>query len=729
MPAARFTALVAGSATAAALLVTPQALARPGPAPGAPGAPATWTDADKHGFGTSRTPESEVWFTLRPGTLSEVYHPDLSTPALRDLEFVVTDGTTAERTGDTAGATTAPDARVPAYEQTDTGRGWELTRRYVTDPARSTVLVDVELTSLDGRPYQVYAIADPGLSNGGDDDRAAVVGPDLVASDDRAALALSADVPLAEPSAGYLGTSDARTDLLADGVLNATFTEAGPGNVVLGARLDGVTGVDGGRGALLALGFGADTAAATAAARGSLAGGFDAAADAYAQGWLDYLAGLSGVPRSAADIADEYWASVVVNAASEDKRNPGAFIASPSMPWVWGQEVPDLSSPSEGYHLVWSRDLYQHATALLAAGDRDAAGRALDFILQRQQRPDGSVPQNSDVYGTQAWDDLQLDEVALPLVLAWQLDRTDAATFERVRRGADFLLGYAGDHPAPWSSQERWENQSGYSPATIGAQIAGLVCAADLARRVGEPAAAERWLATARDWAAKLEGWTATTTGPLSAEPYYLRLSKDGDPNAATTYNVGDGGGTFDQRAVVDPSFLELVRLGIRAAGDPVVVNTLGVVDRELGVDTPNGRFWHRFTDDGYGEDAAGGPWRVTEPDTQATSGRAWPIFAGERGEYELLAGTGDPAARLRSIAATANDGLMIAEQVWDADPPSGAPGAEPGTGTRSATPLTWSHAQLIRLAWSIDAGAPVERPAVVVCEFLPDECSHRDGP
>jgi glucoamylase len=352
-----------------------------------------------------------------------------------------------------------------------------------------------------------------------------------------------------------------------------------------------------------------------------------------------------------------------------------------------------------------------------------AANRALDFVLQRQQRPDGSVPQNTDVRGVQAWDDLQLDEVALPLVLAWQLGRGDPATLERVRRSADFLVGYVGEQPAPWSSQERWENQSGYSPATIAAEIAGLVCAADLVRESGDQATADRWLATARDWAAKLDGWTVTSTGPLSPQPYYLRLTKDGNPNAGTTYNVGDGGATLDQRAVVDPSFLELVRLGIKPAGDPVVANTVAVVDRELGVDTPTGQFWHRFTDDGYGEDAAGGPWRVTEKDTQQTAGRAWPIFAGERGEYELLAGTGDPAARLRAMAATANDGRMIAEQVWDQAPPSGQPGSPAGQGTRSATPLTWSHAQLVRLAWSIQDGAPVEQPSVVVCEFQHEGC------
>ena len=61
----------------------------------------------------------------------------------------------------------------------------------------------------------------------------------------------------------------------------------------------------------------------------------------------------------------------------------------------------------------------------------------------------------------------------------------------------------------------------------------------------------------------------------------------------------------------------------------------------------------------------------------------------------------------------------MIAEQVWDGRAPSGRPGYAPGEGTFSATPLAWSHAQLVRLAWSIDAGRPVERPAVVACRYL----------
>jgi glucoamylase len=176
----------------------------------------------------------------------------------------------------------------------------------------------------------------------------------------------------------------------------------------------------------------------------------------------------------------------------------------------------------------------------------------------------------------------------------------------------------------------------------------------------------------------------------------------------------------------VDPSFLELVRLGVKGPSDPDVLSTLPVVDAQLGVTTPTGQFWHRYNRDGYGEQPTGAPWDIGFPaapldspwSSQATIGRIWPIFAGERGEYELAAG--QPAsARLAAMAAARNDGYLLPEQVWDAFPPSGAAGFPPGTGTFSATPLAWSHAQFVRLAWSIVAGAPVEQPQVVACRYV----------
>jgi glucoamylase len=78
-------------------------------APGRPGANATWTEADKDGYGTSTTTDSKIWHTLDDGRLTEVYYPDLGTPALRDLQLIVTDGRTfTDRETDD---TTPPTAR------------------------------------------------------------------------------------------------------------------------------------------------------------------------------------------------------------------------------------------------------------------------------------------------------------------------------------------------------------------------------------------------------------------------------------------------------------------------------------------------------------------------------------------------------------------------------------------------------------------------------------------
>src|SRR3954451_6473595 len=71
-------------------------------APGAPGGRAAWAPADKQGFGTSATPASRVWFTLRKAQLTELYYPDLSHPSARSLDFMVDGQRVDERSGDEA---------------------------------------------------------------------------------------------------------------------------------------------------------------------------------------------------------------------------------------------------------------------------------------------------------------------------------------------------------------------------------------------------------------------------------------------------------------------------------------------------------------------------------------------------------------------------------------------------------------------------------------------------
>jgi glucoamylase len=288
----------------------------------------------------------------------------------------------------------------------------------------------------------------------------------------------------------------------------------------------------------------------------------------------------------------------------------------------------------------------------------------------------------------------------------------------------DFLLSYKdpeSGNVAPWSPMERWENQSGWSPNTIAVEIAGLVCAAEIAKANGDDASAQKYLDTADAWQAKVKDWTLTKNGPYSDQPYFLRLTKDQNPNAGTPYSTGDGGpSAADQRTVVDPSFLDLVRLGVLPADDPDIINSEKVVDEQLGVQTARGFFWHRASFDGYGEFRDGSPWDFDQqPDSRTTIGRAWPLLNGERGETLIARGDlAGAATQLRTMAAATGPGDMLPEQVWDQNPPAGQPGFEPGTPTFSATPLAWTHAQFIRLAWDLQAGKVVEQPEVVAARY-----------
>jgi glucoamylase len=717
-------------------------------APGGPGGNADWLPSNKTGIGTSYTTASNVWFTLQDGRLSELYYPDLSTTSVRNLDFVVTDGHSfAVKAQDASNSTRlvdtkngrgkghrwwckdADDPKSLTYQivNTDKDNRWRLTTTFVTDPSRATLLIDVEFTSLNGQPYYLYAVYQPQLNNptieaplnesGVTQDTA------LLASDaqGKVASAFTASPAFTETSNGYLGTSDGWTDLSQNYHLTNHYASAPKGTVVQTGRLP-LTGLWGSRHLTLALGFAAAESAALDTANASLGTGFDRVSDQYADGWDQYLDSLRDPPASLFTKYQQqlYAVSAMVLAVSEDKIYRGAFVASPTMPWAWST---GLDNPSAVYHAVWSRDLYEIVTALIADGDLAGAGRALDYLFNLQQKPDGSFPQNSFVNGTPHWGGLQLDEVGDPIILAYQLGRKDTTTWSHVKRAANFLVNFVStDGPAaPYTPGERWENQSGYSPSSTASEIAGLVCAADIAKANGDAASAQLYLTTADSWQSQLEKWMVTTNGPFSKLPYYLRLTKDGQPNVGTTYGLGDGGpSVIDQRKVADAGFLELVRLGIKPAYDFVIISSLRVVDQQLATTTPNGIFWHRYNFDGYGETATGAPWGVTDPNTFTTHGRLWPIFAGERGEYDLAAhNMFEAQAHLNAIGRTANEGYLLPEQVWDNQPPAGQPGFASGTPTFSATPLNWTHAQFIRLAFDVAAGRLLEQPSIVAQRYL----------
>jgi glucoamylase len=175
--------------------------------------------------------------------------------------------------------------------------------------------------------------------------------------------------------------------------------------------------------------------------------------------------------------------------------------------------------------------------------------------------------------------------------------------------------------------------------------------------------------------------------------------------------NIANKGGTWDERDIVDAGFLELVRLGIRPAGDPLIEKSLGVVDTVIKVDTPNGAVWYRYNHDGYGEQVDGHGYN------EVGVGRLWVLLVGERGEYAVASGH-DPTPYLDAMQKMANAGHMLGEQVWDRKDSPDPIRFQIGEATGSATPLNWTCAQFVRLAIAAEDKKLPETPSIVVEHF-----------
>jgi len=735
-----------------------------------------WTTGEKFGVSTvadhGDPDPSRVWFTLTEGALTEVRFPRVDMMNLRTLDFLVRcpeEGYLVRtheerRPGRVDGSV---DRRVePAADdallfrhvvtETDDGHGheWTLTVEYAADPAHDAVVADVGFDAHDGKTYEVFAVADTAPRTPGERDRGLRLGgsgghhlavrdaggytgeavPPLLVDEDgggySVSLALAASDRFDWATAGVAGR-DHLAEVFSAGALPDARDRVDAEHVVLVGRLGTGTALE--TEVALGLAGAGDTAAALGEAQGALTRGYDAVREAYRESWRGFLEGVD-VPASVADdpdLANQYRAALMTLRAVEDKAFDGAAIASPSVPW--GETVADEPGTGCGYNFVWSRDCYQTFTALEAAGAHDAAVALLEFVYAHQQDDGGFVPQNSYVNGYPRWGGEQMDNVSLPQVMAYHLHERGVGFEEvdygygNVRRSADYVA-----RNGPATTQERWEEESGYSPSSIAAEIAGLACAGKLAIETGHDADALVWLGLADWWTNGVEGWTATSTGTErhGNTPYYVRVTRDGDPDAGRERTLANGGPTLDERTVIDPGFLELVRLGIKPPDDPVIRNSLAEVDGTVRADLPQGAAFYRYNGDGYGERERGdqgGPYTPGE----FGRGRLWPLLTGERGEYELLwrnredgnedTGGDDalrPRALLRAMEGFANAGRMLPEQVWDREYGTEY-GWTLGEGTGAATPLAWAMAQFVRLAHGIDAGEPVETPDFVRERYL----------
>ena len=753
-----------------------------------------WTTGRKFGVGTPADHDAAdpvpVWFTLTEGALTEARFPRIDVMNVRTFDFLVTDPETGYTirtfeetshvtTTETIERTTEPTVDdALAYTQTirETGDGhghrWTLTVEYAVDTDGDAVLADVEFGG--AQEYDVYALVDTTVTNVGTNDRGDRVGdedgyhllarnapakrePGKLVDDDGepfdVALALASEGRFEWASVLSAG-SDESNALFADGERGDGTTDA-TGNIVLAGLVGSGTAISD----TVALGFAeqADTAAALGEARGAISRGFSSVSESYVTSWREWLADREFPDSVAGDavLETQYRFALMTLAAVEDKRHDGAGIASPSVPW--GETEYAAEDRGYGYNFVWSRDLYQVFTALIEVGEVERGADALAYLYNTQQDDDGFLPQNTYIDGRTRWGGEQMDNIAFPSVMAWQLyehgvlpEEADY-TYDQVRRS----LGYIAAN-GPKTAQERWEEEAGYSPSSIAAEIAGLCCGAALALAEADRidagsdsseessdalrADALAWLALADDWTERVEEWCATETGTdrYDETPYYLRITADGDPESGRPRTIANDGPTYDEREIVDGGFLELVRLGVKPADDPTIRNSVSVVDDSIRVDTPYGPGWYRYVGDAYGEISAGdpgAPWAGMGDGR----GRLWPIFTGERGEYELRAradgpdgfgGTDEdalePTALLETMAGFGNSGMMLPEQVWDREHPTDY-GWEFGEGTGGATPLAWTMAGYIRLAHGIEAGEPVETPTVVRERYV--EADRPDGP
>jgi glucoamylase len=666
---------------------------------GAPGLEPRWTSSAKDAVSTAYAASSKIWFTVSHGILNEIYCPTIDRPQIRDMQFLITDGETFfhEERRDLVHEFDYidPDALAICVRNRDPEGRYTIVRRMIADPHYPVILVHVELEGEEKflSRLRLYALLAPHLEVGGRGNSAQVAdvaGQRVVlAWKDTMSLAFAADCGFSRASCGYVGASDGWQDLKQNFKMDWEFGSALDGNIAIMGELPAMR-----REFTIGIGFGEGHHAALSATVGSLGVPFDRHLKRFIEQWH-----RAATPRELACCSSDDGRLLNIShnvvLAHEDKTFAGAFVASASIPWGYAKGDDDLG----GYHLVWTRDMVQTATALMACGRWETALRALVY-LACTQKPDGGFSQNFWVNGDPYWTGIQLDEVAFPIMLAWRLWKHDAlgsfSVFPFVERAAGFLVRYA-----PVTQQERWEETAGYSPSTLAAVIAALVCAADMARAHSSPELAH-FLEEHADWIeSHLEEWTVTNNGVLhpDVKRHYMRIRPPecGDPYAheecgreiVHINNIPPGvKSDFEAREIIDGGFLELVRYGVRAADDPLIVDSLKVVDHVLKVETPKGACWLRYNHDGYGQRSDGGPFLGWG------KGRAWPLLVGERAHYELAAGR-DVKPLIATLERFASSGGMLPEQIWDEPDKNGLVLGGPAG---SAMPLVWAHSEYLKL-------------------------------
>ncbi len=775
-------------------------------APGAPGQASVWAYSGKTGIGTSyeayhnggytenaQTGKvSKVWFSIAQGILTETMYGLIHEAQIKEMQFLIKgNGFLDEEKVDTENTIhylhTDEDGRPLslAYKviTRDRENKYEIEKHFFTDPERNSLMMRVKFRANE-EGIQPYLTLNPHMGNTGEYDKAWKQGEAWHAIDQHSSTALSlvTNAKIEKSSVGFVGASDGLSALKAEEDLQI-YNSTGPdyGNVAITLALPKPSNKEAEW--LFVVGFGNSTDESQAAAKATLNNGYTATLNAYngkgeSVGWEDYLQSLpelQSLSPLSKDNGHLLYTSAMVLKAQEDKTHAGALIASLSNPWG---DTKSASTSKTGYKAVWPRDFYQVAMAMLALGDTETPKVAFEYLRNVQvtdktpgfSGDGGWFLQKTHVDGQLEWFAVQLDQTAMPIMLGWRLWKSGVLSEDEAKHwytsmlkpAAEFLTNGGNIHldwnnttvTPPFTQQERWEEQQGYSPSSMAALISGLVCAAELATLAGDQEAEKRFLAAADKYSADLEPLTYTTKGSLNTSPangqYYLRITRNQDPNDHAALGTANAQVANNESEILDAGFLELVRYGVRSADSPYVVESLPELDNtglehDLRVkymfrfEGEEGEFpgWRRYGRDGYGEDTQTGLayGAINDQMSEHQRGRVWPFFTGERATYEiaraslsqssdkLSSGKLSETARakirqeyVKAMEMFANDGLMLPEQVWDGVGNNEHYQFTLGEGTNSATPLAWTHAEYIKLLRSLrdsrvwDRYTPVEK-------------------
>ena len=321
-----------------------------------------------------------------------------------------------------------------------------------------------------------------------------------------------------------------------------------------------------------------------------------------------------------------------------------------------------------------------------------------------------------------------MHQVSLPIVLAWWLGRTGETDWDNVEKAADYIVanGPSSDNSAGRTREAGRRTRSRpRSPPDLRRHRAGRA-----AMRMDQ-GKADDYEALADSWAASVEDWTATDNGPYWPSPTTCgspSRCRRGQPRPERRHALRARRQLQPQRRFHDQRRSSTTRssgsccsVSGEVKRDQTVLNSLLVGDEtsayplkedaeRAGLAPLHVRRLRRAANERLGPVLRQLPAPDARAAVAAADGRARRVRADRRSRRGLAPGT---------IANTANDGLMLPEQVWD----DAAGRRDIGQG-HALGDAAGVDARPVRVARVVDRrGLPIERPSIVACRYQGELC------